>query len=128
LPQMINSSGSTSCPFGSAPAPIKITNSSKVVASGSMTATIADMAPMTNIGPFGLCSSLMNPATASATAAALGVLTPMPCTPVPAGPWSSNAPKVIIEGKPCLCTGAVMQCAYGGTIQIVSPGQAKDMV
>lgn len=93
-----------------------------------MTATIADAAPMTNIGPFGLCSSMMNPATASATAAALGVLTPMPCTPVPAGPWTSNAPKVIIEGKPCLCTGAVMQCAYGGTIQIVSPGQAKDMV
>ena len=77
---------------------------------------------MTNIGSCGLCRSLMNPAVASATAAAMGVLTPQPCVPVPAGTWICTS-KVSIMGKPLLTTDGKIACAYGGNISIVNPGQ-----
>ena len=57
------------------------------MAGGPLAATIMDYAPLVNILPFGMCSSLANPSVASATAAALGVLTPMPCIPVIPAPW-----------------------------------------
>ena len=37
---------------------------------------------------------------AAATAAALGVLTPMPCIPVTAAPWMPGVPQVLIGNMP----------------------------
>lgn len=85
-------------------------------------ATIMDAVPLKNILPFGLCSSLANPAVATATAAAMGVLTPMPCVPVPAGVWSPGSPKVQIRGKVALTSDSCLTCAYGGMIKINQPG------
>jgi len=48
-------------------------------------ANIMDHAPLVNILPFGLCSSLSNPAVASATSAAQGVLTPSTLYPCNTG-------------------------------------------
>ena len=113
------------CTMGQAPAPIKVTSQQVVLTEGKPTATITDCAGMSNVGPFGLCTSLANPAVAAATAAALGVLTPQPCTPVPAGTWIPTKPKILVSGKPVLCSDCKMMCAYAGSISIVNPGQFK---
>jgi hypothetical protein len=111
--------------MGQAPAPINITSNQTVMTANGPVATIADSAGAANVGPFGMCMSLANPAVAAATAAALGVLTPQPCMPVPAGTWIPTSAKVIIGGKPCLTNDCKMMCAYAGSISIVSPGQFK---
>ena len=67
---------------------------------------------------FGMCSSLGNPTVAAATAAAMGVLTPMPCAPVIPAPWVPGAPTVLVCGKPLLNNSSKLMCAYGGVIQI----------
>ena len=109
------------CSFGMAPSTLNVLPAARVVSSMPL-ATIADHVPFVNIMPFGMCQSLANPAVASATAAALGVLTPMPCTPVPAGPWAPGVPGVLIGGKPALNHQCRLTCSYGGMIQFTNPG------
>lgn len=110
------------CSFGIAPSTLVVLPIPRVLIEGKPAATIADNIPMVNIPPFGMCTSLANPTVAAATAAALGVLTPMPCIPAPAGPWLNGATTTLIGGKPGLTLGAQCQCAYGGVIQIINPG------
>ncbi len=117
--------GTAMCTMGSTPAPIKVTSQAKVLAGGKPCGTIADSQPMANVGPFGMCMSLANPAVASATAAALGVLTPQPCIPVPAGTWIPTKPKILVGGKPCLTNDCKLVCAYAGQISIANPAQVK---
>lgn len=74
------------CSFGAAPSVLSVTSDPTVLAESKPLATITDYAPIANIPPFGVCSSLANPTVASATAAALGVLTPMPYVPVVPAP------------------------------------------
>ncbi len=80
---------------------------------------------MVNIPPFGMCQSLANPTVAAATAAALGTLTPMPCIPVPLGPWKPGAPRTRIGGIPALTTDSTCQCQWGGVITINMPGTIR---
>lgn len=112
-----------SCSFGAAPVPFSALPIPRVVINGRPAGMMTDMAPAINIPPFGTCSSLVNPTVASATAAALGVLTPMPCVPVPAGPWLNPAPKVIIGGQPAISDGSKLMCAWGGQISPQFAGQ-----
>ena len=67
---------------------------------------------------FGMCSNPANPAVAAATAAAMGVLTPMPCVPVTVAPWVPGAPTVLVCGKPLLNNSSKLMCSYGGVIQV----------
>jgi hypothetical protein len=83
-----------------------------------------DVAPMSSVTPCGMCTTVSNPTVAAATAAALGVLTPQPCIPVPVGPWLGGR-SPLITGKPGLANDARLLCAYGGSIGIVSPGQTS---
>ena len=113
------------CPFGTAPATINATSQSTCFGGSKPVATIMDI----SLSGFGMCSSLANPQVASATAAALGVLTPQPCTFVPAGTWSAGKPDIIIGGKAVLTNDACIHCAMGqGRVSIVSPGQAKVII
>ncbi len=114
------------CPFGVAPTPLMVTPENKTVSMMPL-ATIMDYVPFKNILPFGMCSSILNPTVASATAAALGVLTPMPCIPAVTAPWTPGSPKVLIGGKPALNSNSKLICAYGGVIQIMSPGNPTIM-
>lgn len=110
-----------SCIFGMAPSMLTVTPENKVVTSMPL-ATIMDNVPMKNIMPFGMCSSMANPTVASATAAALGVLTPMPCIPVIPAPWAPGSPTALIGNFPMLHNNCKLMCAYGGVIQITNPG------
>ncbi len=109
------------CSFGAAPSTFMVLPASKVCSTMPL-ANIMDNAPMVNVMPFGMCSSLMNPTVASATAAALGALTPMPCVPVITGPWAPGSPTVMVGGKPAVNNTCKLMCAYGGVIQVVNPG------
>jgi hypothetical protein len=110
------------CSFGAAPSTLVVLPAGRVLTQ-TPAATIMDNVPLVNIMPFGMCSSLANPAVASATAAALGVLTPMPCIPVTTAPWIVGAPTVLIGDKPALNNSSTLMCNWGGVIQITVPGQ-----
>ena len=110
------------CTMGLAPGQLLVTLQAMVLAGGMPAATIADAAPITNVTPCGMCTSLLNPQVAAATAAALGVLTPMPCVPAPVGIWSC-AGTPLVGGKPALSIDATLTCSYGGCIRVISPGQ-----
>lgn len=114
----------TMCSFGMAPATLMVLPVHQTMAT-LPAANISDCAPMVNVLPFGACTSMANPTVASATAAALGVLTPMPCVPVPAGTWIPGSLKVMLKGMPALDSAAKLMCAWGGVIQILNPGQTK---
>jgi hypothetical protein len=73
--------------------------------------------------PFGMCTTLSNPTVASATSAALGVLTPMPCIPVTTAPWTPGSPTVHIANMPALNSTSQCMCNWGGVITITVPGQ-----
>src|SRR5579884_347313 len=111
------------CSFGAAPSSLVVLPTSQVMAGGPPAATIMDNAPMVNVLPFGVCTSMANPMVAAATAAALGVLTPMPCIPVTAAPWVPGSPTVLIGNMPALTDQSKLMCNWGGVIQIVSPGE-----
>lgn len=110
------------CSFGMVPAPLVVTPENRTVTGVMPLATIMDCVPVKNITPFGMCVSLANPQVAAATAAALGVLTPMPCLPVTPAPWAPGSPTVLIGNKPALNNTCKLMCAWGGVIQITNPG------
>jgi hypothetical protein len=116
------------CSFGAAPSTLVVLPQNKTMAGGPLAANIMDNKPMVNVLPFGMCSSPSNPTVAAATAAALGVLTPMPCVPVLPAPWVTGAPTALIGGMPALDNNAKLMCAWAGVIQIVNPGQTTVMV
>ena len=91
-------------------------------------ANIMDNKPFLNVLPFGMCQTVSNPMVAAATAAALGVLTPMPCIPVTVAPWVPGSPKVLIGNMPALNNSSKLMCNWGGVIQILAPGQMKVQV
>lgn len=119
---------STMCSFGMAPGTLNVIPAGPpVMIEGKLAATIMDSQPFANLTPFGLCSSIANPITASLTAAALGVLTPGPCTPVTT-PWVPGSPTVLIGGKPALNAASTCQCAYGGVVTITFGGAVRESI
>jgi hypothetical protein len=122
------STASLMCPFGLAPSTlVVIPQGPPVMMENKPAATIMDFKPFANIPPFGVCTSLTNPTVAAATAAALGVLTPMPCTPVTT-PWKPGSATVQINNFPALNNSSTCQCAFGGSISITYPGVATEQV
>lgn len=115
------------CSFGAAPSALVVLPQNRVL-TGPPDANIMDNKPLVNIMPFGMCSSPANPAVAAATAAALGVLTPMPCVPVIPAPWITGSPTVLIAGMPALNNSSKLMCAWAGVIQIISPGEFTVMI
>ena len=115
------------CSFGAAPSTLMTLPVNKVLVN-MPAANIMDNKPFVNILPFGMCNSLANPMVISATAAALGVLTPMPCLPVTVSPWVAGKPTVLIGNMPALSDDSKLMCCWAGVISINSPGQVKVML
>lgn len=127
MPLQINSGSMMACSFGVAPSAIVVLPANRVTAGGTPAANIMDHVPMTNVTPFGMCSSPSNPTVVAATAAALGVLTPMPCVPATPAPWAPGVPKVLIGGMPALDQSCKLNCLWGGVIQFTAAAQTTVM-
>lgn len=117
------------CSFGMTPSALMVIPMGlPVMVGGILGATIMDFVPIANIPPFGMCSSLANPMVSAATAAALGVLTPMPCIPVTVAPWVPGSPTVLINNFPALNNSSKCFCSWGGVISINFAGQLTDQI
>jgi hypothetical protein len=124
MPMQVVAGAMLRCSMGAAPSALAVLPANRTLTGGPPAATILDFAPMVNILPFGVCTSIANPQVAAATAAALGVLTPQPCIPATAAPWVPGAPTVLIGGAPALDDACQLMCLWAGVIQVTSPGQA----
>jgi len=111
------------CSFGMAPSSLVVLPTNEVFTNMVPDANIMDHIPMVNIMPFGMCMSPSNPTVASATAAAMGVLTPMPCIPNTPAPWTPGAATVMLGNFPTLDNVSQLQCIWGGMITFVTAGE-----
>ena len=116
------------CTFGMAPSSLVVLPVNRVFTDMVPDANIMDHIPMTNIMPFGMCMSPANPEVAAATAAALGVLTPMPCIPATPAPWTVGAVDVLLGNFPTLDNISQLMCIWGGVITFVDAGEETVMV
>lgn len=114
------------CTFGMAPSNLVILDPTRPMIQNKFVGNIMDFAPIANIPPFGMCQSMSNPQVASATAAAMGTLTPMPCIPVIVGTWTPGG-KDKVANMPMLVDSCQLRCAWGGTITIKQPGQTTNV-
>ena len=117
-------SGATmKCTMGDQSAKLTVLPNRTVILCGKPMANISDHASMVNLAPFGKCRSLAYPATAAATAAALGTLTPMPCVHNTPLPWAGGKSDYLIKNQPALLKSCKCTCMWGGIISITDDGQ-----
>jgi len=128
MPMHVCSGATLQCSFGLAPSTLVVLPINRMITSNMPAANIMDHIPMVNIMPFGMCTSPANPTVAAATAAALGVLTPMPCIPATPAPWVPGAPTVLLANMPTLDNTSKLMCIWGGVIQIIYPGQVTEQI
>ena len=128
MPQQVCMGAMLTCSFGVAPSSLVVLPQNLVMTSNMPAANIMDNKPMVNILPFGMCTSLANPTVASATTAALGVLTPMPCIPNTVTPWAPGSPTVMIANMPAVNNTCTLNCMWGGVISVSQAGQVTVQV
>ena len=114
------------CSQGLAPSTLTVLPVNGSSADEQPAATVMDYVPMVNVAPFGMCQTQANPQVAAATAAAMGVLTPMPCVPVIPAPWSPGAGIVTIQGQKALTNDSKCNCTWTGSIEITDGGTTVD--
>ncbi len=125
MPKQVVTTALMTCSFGAAPSTF-VATPRPVMSSYMTVGIITDNIPLTNILPFGMCTSLANPSVAAATSAALGVLTPMPCIPNTPSPWVPGSPTHIVTGIPALNDTCKLMCLWAGVISITYPGQVTE--
>ncbi|MDQ3039389.1 MAG: DUF4280 domain-containing protein [Pseudomonadota bacterium] len=116
------------CSFGVAPSSLVVLPINRTLSGNQPAANIMDHVPMVNVLPFGMCITPSNPTVASATSAASGVLTPMPCIPATTSPWVTGAPTVLIGNKPALDNTHMCMCMWGGVVTVSVPGQFTELI
>ncbi|MGB3676831.1 MAG: DUF4280 domain-containing protein [Candidatus Nanopelagicales bacterium] len=121
MPFSVTTGSQLTCTMGTTPSAINATPGPVVATTPAC--TIMDFAPGTNIATFGMCRSPTNPQVAAATTAAQGVLTPQPCVPATASPWTPGAASSFINGVPALTNSSTCTCTWAGVISVTTPGQ-----
>ncbi len=122
MPLMVVNGAQLACTMGMAPGVLTVLPANMVTNGVLPMATIMDSAPIVNIGTFAMCQSPANPMVAVATAAAMGVLTPMPCIPATTAPWVPGDPMVTYNNLPALTAPSTCNCLWMGVISITNPG------
>ena len=128
MPIQVVNTAQLMCSMGMAPGTLMVLPLNRVMSGNQPAANIMDHVPMMNIMPFGMCRSPANPMVAAATAAALGVLTPMPCIPNTPAPWIPGAPTVLLGNMPALDNTCKLMCMWAGVITVVMPGQVTHQI
>ena len=128
MPMHVCAGAMLQCSFGVAPSSLMVLPINRTMTGFMPAANIMDNKPMVNIMPFGMCMSPANPMVAAATAAALGVLTPMPCIPMTVAPWVPGAPTVLLGNMPALDNTSKLMCNWAGVISVVVPGQFTEQI
>ena len=128
MPIQVVNGAKLMCTFGMAPSTLTVLPVRLVNVANQPSATIMDHKPMVNIMPFGSCMCPANPVVASATAAAMGVLTPMPCIPNTPSPWTPGGITVNNTNEVTLDNPSMLTCVWGGMITISDPGQTATFV
>jgi hypothetical protein len=123
MPKQVVNAAILKCSMGMAPGTLVVLPVNMVLDGNQPAANIMDHIPMVNILPFGMCQSLANPMVAAATAAAMGVLTPMPCLPNTSAPWVPGSPTVLLANMPALNDTSKCMCLWAGVIEVTNPGQ-----
>jgi hypothetical protein len=123
MPNQVCMGAMMQCSFGMAPSSLVVLPTNRVLTDQMPDANIMDHVPMLNIMPFGMCQTPSNPVVAAATAAALGVLTPMPCIPATPAPWVAGAPTVLLGNFPTLDNVSQLMCIWGGVITFTNAGE-----
>lgn len=124
MPMQVCMGAVMQCSFGMAPSSLVVIPAPKMTFTNMMPdANIMDHIPMVNIMPFGMCTTPTNPVVASATAAALGVLTPMPCIPVTPSPWTPGGVTVTLGNFTTLDDASILNCNWGGIIKFTMAGE-----
>lgn len=100
----------TGCPK---PQPLKVASQPITKTSEQLCATVADCMPMVNILPFGPCAFTPAPPSPSGG----------PCIPKPVGMWTPGSLTTTYLGNKALRKMDMLQCATGGTITVMNPGQ-----
>jgi hypothetical protein len=128
MPMQVSNGAMMMCTMGMAPSSLVVLPIHRTFTDQQPDANIMDHVPMLNIMPFGMCISPANPVVAAATAAALGVLTPMPCIPNTPAPWVTGAPTVLLDNMPTLDNVSQLMCMWAGVITFTTPGEFTVMV
>jgi hypothetical protein len=127
MPQQTCMGASMMCTFGAAPSTL-VPTPKPIMTSHMVAANIMDHIPIMNIPPFGVCNCPNNPMVMAATAAAMGVLTPMPCIPATPAPWAPGAATVMLNQFPALDNISTLNCIWGGVITFSNAGQTSHMI
>lgn len=128
MPMQVCMGATLMCTMGMMPSTLVVLPTNMVMTDEMPDANIMDYIPLVNIMPFGMCISPANPMVAAATAAAMGVLTPMPCIPATVAPWVPGAPTVLLADMPTLDNTSMLMCMWAGMISIIMPGEMTVMV
>jgi hypothetical protein len=120
MPNLVCTGATLQCSMGTSPATFAATGQTPTAGAPAGVVTDTDAAC---IPPFGMCQSLANPQVASATAAAQGALTPQPCMPVIAGPWTPGSSAATVDDVAALDDASQCSCSWGGSITVTAAGQ-----
>ncbi len=124
MPEFLTTGCMLTCSFGMAPGVFQALEiPGKPVVTGMTVATMVEIIPLENIPDFVMCTSEANPEVIAATAAALGVLTPMPCVPVVVDPWDPPSTLAGYDGLPLATVASTCLCLWGGEIAVDLPSE-----